>query len=47
MYDGFTFDQLSPDQMLALLAVLEASPEYVGEPMTGWLRHRLGRAAAG
>src|SRR3954467_5490926 len=45
--DGFVFDQLSRDQMSRLLAVLEASPEYVSEPMSGWLRHRLGQPAAG
>ena len=46
-YDGFTFDELSPGQMSDLLAVLEASPEYVSGPMAGWLRHRIGRPAAG
>ena len=45
--DGFVFSQLSAGQMSALLAVVEASPEYASQPMAGWLRHRLGRAAAG
>jgi hypothetical protein len=45
--DGFVFDQLSRDQMSRLLAVLEASPEYAAEPMSGWLRYRLGQPAAG
>ena len=45
--DGFVFDQLSRDKMRQLLAVLEASPAYAAEPMSGWLRHRLGQAAAG
>ena len=44
--DGFVFDQSSRDQMSRLLEVLEASPEYRAEPMSGWLRHRLGQAAA-
>jgi hypothetical protein len=39
--DGFRFAQLSREQMRSLLAVLEASPEYVGEPMTGWLRYHV------
>jgi hypothetical protein len=43
-YDGFTFDKLSSGQMSELLAVLEASPQYLSEPMVGWLRYRLGRA---
>jgi hypothetical protein len=45
--DGYVFDQMSAQQMSQLLAVLEASPEYVAQPMVGWLRCRLGRAAAG
>lgn len=44
--DGFAFDQLSRDQMSGLLAVLDASPEYVSEPMSGWLRYRLGQPDA-
>src|SRR5262245_29845823 len=40
--DGFEFGHLSREQMERLLAVLEGSPEYVGQPMVGWLRHRLG-----
>lgn len=44
--DGFVFDQLSAQQMSKLLTVLEASPEYMAEPMTGWLRRRLGGATA-
>jgi hypothetical protein len=39
-YDGFDFKQLTNDQMGRLLAVLEASPQYVSQPMVGWLRHR-------
>jgi hypothetical protein len=46
-HDGFAFDQLSRDQMSRLLAVLEASPESLAEPMSGWLRYRLGQPAAG
>jgi hypothetical protein len=45
--DGFVFDQLSCDQMSRLLAVLEVSPEYGAEPMSGWLRYRLSQPAAG
>src|SRR4051812_336904 len=37
--DDFVFDQLSRDQMSDLLAVLDASPEYVSESMSGWLRY--------
>ena len=44
--DGFVFDQLSRDQMSRLLAVLEASPEYAAQPMSGWLRYRLGQGSA-
>ena len=44
--DGFVFDQLSRDQMSRLLAVLESSPEFFAEPMSGWLRYRLGQPAA-
>jgi hypothetical protein len=43
-HDGFTFDQLSTQQMAELLAVLDNSPDYSNEPMVGWLRHRLSRA---
>ena|SRR5688500_7611210 len=46
-WDGFYFARLSAAQMAGLLAVLEASPEYVGLPMAGWLRYRLGRGRAG
>lgn len=45
-YDGFSFEQLSSSQMSGLLAVLGASPEYLSEPMAGWLRVRLGRERA-
>ena len=50
-YDGFSFDQLSREQMTILLAVLEASlsssPEFASGSMIGWLRHRLSHPAAG
>jgi hypothetical protein len=42
--DGFFFGQLSAEQMSRLLDVLDASPQYASSPMTGWLRHRLGRS---
>jgi hypothetical protein len=45
--DGFNFGQLSAEQMSSLLAVLEASPQYLSQPIVGWLRHRLDRVAAG
>jgi hypothetical protein len=48
--DGFSFGELSSEQMAILLDVLElslkAAPEYTG-PMIGWLRVRLSRPAAG
>jgi hypothetical protein len=44
---GFAFDQLSAGQMRDLLTVLDASPEFAAEPMSGWLRHHLGGAAGG
>lgn len=40
--DGFFFAHLSAEQMSSLLTVLEASPQYAAQSMTGWLRHRLG-----
>lgn len=39
--DGFAFDQMTPGQMLALLRVLEASPQYALSPLVRWLRHRV------
>jgi hypothetical protein len=42
---GFVFDQLSADQMRGLLTVLDASPEFSAEPISGWLRHSLGSTA--
>ena len=44
---GFDFGQLSPPQMQALLAFLEAEQEFVPEncPLKGWLHVRLGYCA--
>lgn len=39
---GFALDRLSVEQMRGLLAVLDASPEFAAEPISGWLRRRLG-----
>jgi hypothetical protein len=40
---GFSFDQLTPDEMRRLLAVLDVSADFRGSALAGWLRHRLGR----
>ena len=45
--DGFSFDQLSLEQMATLLAVLEEAPAIYQGPIIGWLSVRLGRPAAG
>ena len=39
--DGFVFDQLSAEQMSRLLALLEASPDSLSQPMVHSLRQRL------
>ena len=41
-WTGFTFHQLSREQMGGLLSLLDGSPEFAVQPMTGWLRGRLG-----
>jgi len=37
---GFTFDQLTSEQMKKLLKVLQQSHDYPGEGMAGWIRTR-------
>jgi hypothetical protein len=44
---GFDLDLMTAGQMRGLLAVLEASPQFTAEPMSGWLRVRLGTVANG
>lgn len=39
--DGFSFEQLSREQMEGLLKILKATPEFAAEPLVGWLRQRL------
>jgi hypothetical protein len=41
---GFGLNQMSREQMSGLLALLEASTEFSGQPIVGYLRHRLALA---